>query len=1134
MKFKKKTKIKKWKLIILMGVIMAGLISGTYMLMNPNISITNLFSEKTSLEIHPQLAESNLAEYNNRLKFNYGEKEITLNLLAVVDNQDYSINDFSNWWMDRTAGGWKFANNISIPNNALGLEFTNNLNEFVFEIESVNTTIEQHGNGFRFYDKTNHSGFEKYTHHVYFDFSDIANSFNVPMSIIQTSEYKFNISFNFSNRNFNAGQIINLDPLINLTIGTSYLSFDSNVTSRTFPIAHITTIDKNLTFYMPMDVNSLSLIFDFSEFNTACSGHGRFDKVDGVYGKAINFWETGHYVDCQNSTGLHYISTENYTWSGWFNTSNIEQPQGIIDYQCLDDNSGIAIMLESQKLKLYNGNVDGFTAESSVLNQDTWYHFAITKNASVFIIYIDGQEDGIGYDAGFTQTSQNVSIGRTVECNGTNYFNGTIDEVAVWNKYFSASEILEMYNNQTQRFKDPPANQFFQIKDIEQNGSLNRLNFTTNTIQNGESIMRARIWEWNETHYNDSIDGELIPLADDGIVGWWHFDNRGGYDNSTDVFDWSGMGNNGTLIGDVYINMSGKFGGGAEFDGTADWIDCGDIDSYEFPEITISIWAKNKHGNLAQSPGQRMVDKGTNSVLFYWATNENIEFFVENSTGSDAIARSNVDLPDNNWHHYAGIYNGTNTLLYIDNVLQDTQGTLSGNIRNANNFLIGDDSGTNTWNGTIDEVIIWNRSLSSREIDELYIKGKFKYTTTEWETISEIHNQTQFNISALTNYSMAEINYSSGTYNFQTPILNYKLTFTSWYQSEIPPPVDLIYPIFSSNTTTPNSDTDWASGQTYEFNITILNSNFSVFFEFDGVNYTANNDTINMWNYTLTDLAGGTYTYKWIAFGNGTNNNINTSLTSYYTLNALSSSINLTINGTQGNYTADNRSSEVWINASFLTGQGELDVYLNGTINFTAYTNGMISNLTNLTVHNSTYNVSAIFEGNNNYSAVQLTYWINMTEYIPPPPPPVDKYPTFSNNKSVPESPATYSAGQTYRFNISVLDTNGSVEIEFDGVNYTATNVTPLVWNWSIDNLATGTYNLIWSSYGNGSSEYYNASLRSFYTINPAVLITTASKYLRLEPFTKMIPYIQLNKTSELFAKQFPFIQLNNSIDFRK
>ncbi len=84
-----------------------------------------------------------------------------------------------------------------------------------------------------------------------------------------------------------------------------------------------------------------------------------------------------------------------------------------------------------------------------------------------------------------------------------------------------------------------------------------------------------------------------------------------------------------------------------------------------------------------------------------------------------------------------------------------------------------------------------------------------------------------------------------------------------------------------------------------------------------------------------------------------------------------------------------------------------------------------------------------------------------------------------------PSDPAIYSFGGTYKFNATITDTNlQTVLIEFDGVNYTPSNVVGDVYNFSISDLSVGTYNYYW--YANDSVGNTNSSESGSYTINKA------------------------------------------------
>ncbi|KKL06739.1 hypothetical protein LCGC14_2593020, partial [marine sediment metagenome] len=92
--------------------------------------------------------------------------------------------------------------------------------------------------------------------------------------------------------------------------------------------------------------------------------------------------------------------------------------------------------------------------------------------------------------------------------------------------------------------------------------------------------------------------------------------------------------------------------------------------------------------------------------------------------------------------------------------------------------------------------------------------------------------------------------------------------------------------------------------------------------------------------------------------------------------------------------------------------------------------------------------------------------------------------PSVTNLVESPSDPATWSSGATYEFNATITDDNlDIVLIEFDGTNYTATNLTSDVYNLTLSDLAAGTYNYYWWA----NDTVGNVNLTSdTYTINNA------------------------------------------------
>ncbi|MDP1729284.1 MAG: right-handed parallel beta-helix repeat-containing protein, partial [archaeon] len=70
------------------------------------------------------------------------------------------------------------------------------------------------------------------------------------------------------------------------------------------------------------------------------------------------------------------------------------------------------------------------------------------------------------------------------------------------------------------------------------------------------------------------------------------------------------------------------------------------------------------------------------------------------------------------------------------------------------------------------------------------------------------------------------------------------------------------------------------------FNVTVENTNGTVILEINGLNITAENLTSNVYNISYNFASAGTYSYRWLAYGNGTFNQFNSSETRYYLINA--------------------------------------------------------------------------------------------------------------------------------------------------------------------------------------------------------------------------------------------------------
>lgn len=90
---------------------------------------------------------------------------------------------------------------------------------------------------------------------------------------------------------------------------------------------------------------------------------------------------------------------------------------------------------------IYNNNTGVFyNSAFGGLTANKWEHLACTTNGSMYTIYVNGAQKGTMQDAGST-TLRDIGSYET----GNFPFAGRLDDIAIWNRTFSAGEIRQLY-----------------------------------------------------------------------------------------------------------------------------------------------------------------------------------------------------------------------------------------------------------------------------------------------------------------------------------------------------------------------------------------------------------------------------------------------------------------------------------------------------------------------------------------------------------------------------------------------------------------------------------------------------------------------------------------------------------------
>ena len=221
--------------------------------------------------------------------------------------------------------------------------------------------------------------------------------------------------------------------------------------------------------------------------------------------------------------------------------------------------------------------------------------------------------------------------------------------------------------------------------------------------------------------FSDTIRTQLS----DSLVSWWSFNEGSG----TDVKDmWEG--NDGTLT-NFDVGSAWKTGGDCvsgsclEFDGTEDYVDCGNDDSLDITDaITIEAWVK-----FSNTETHRLIATRYGILYNGWSfaiqTDEKVRFVVLKDSSHYISTRSDLAYSVNDWHYVVGVYDESYVYIYVDGVsavipIAYTDGmTVSGNV------LIGRSSRVTSYpfTGLIDEVRIYNSAATITQIQSQYLAG---------------------------------------------------------------------------------------------------------------------------------------------------------------------------------------------------------------------------------------------------------------------------------------------------------------------------------------------------------------------------------------------------------------------------
>lgn len=324
-----------------------------------------------------------------------------------------------------------------------------------------------------------------------------------------------------------------------------------------------------------------------------------------------------------------------------------------------------------------NGGTANVVRGGTEIKPLRWYHLVWTSNGSTYKMYVNGVAETLTVTAGTNtgnwfsdiSTRVNYKIGILTRTSSVIPFTGKIDEVRVYNRELSPSEIKQLYNFDSFYFSTPQ---------------------------------------------KDSSLGAGLKL-------WYTFDGK---DVSNGTFrDRSGNGNTGTPVSiatSTFYNK-GNIGQGVFFNGSGSYVQPAS-DPIGLSTTTVSVWVNVN--SFFGVDGSMFIIYGNNTRFRISNTGTRVEW--SNNGFTNTCVSANINSTKNKWTHILVTRNESQVVnIYVNGVLSGTANQTCGSTSSALLGKIGISvTSTNKFIGYMDDLRVYNRVLGQQEITQLYNLGQ--------------------------------------------------------------------------------------------------------------------------------------------------------------------------------------------------------------------------------------------------------------------------------------------------------------------------------------------------------------------------------------------------------------------------
>jgi outer membrane protein assembly factor BamB len=421
------------------------------------------------------------------------------------------------------------------------------------------------------------------------------------------------------------------------------------------------------------------------------------------------------------------------------------------------------------------------------IGTNQWYHFVLIfdgkqQSDNRIQIYVNGTLNMYnGSSAGTLSTStENTSLHLYI--GGQNYFSspqslydGLIDDIRIYNRPLTQAEINELYHEGGWGITvnhSPVANAGSDQNIYTDSSSGVSVNLDASLSFDSDDDILTYTWKESGIPFTTGINPSVLLSFGVHNITLFVDDGRGGLDSAmvtvtighsseglAAYYPFKGNANDesGNGYNAIYINATptfdrfGKDSSAFYFNGIDNYMDFGDILDSVFckdtAQFSISGWAKTKVMGNVHGEGNLVIGKTAGGIGPYqWSVSHN-SGMVFGGVFSDSTVNNfqhkYISMGENEWYHFVLLFDGKqsveNRMRIIVNNYSDMKywsgaGTLGSSTQNTSlHMYIGGQTHyfnalQSRYNGIIDDIRIYNRVLSSNEIQTLYLEGGWDTT----------------------------------------------------------------------------------------------------------------------------------------------------------------------------------------------------------------------------------------------------------------------------------------------------------------------------------------------------------------------------------------------------------------------